>query len=161
MEARAKVTCALLGVAALAGTALGLGMGRPPRPENPGVAALRALDDNDARFPGRKLFLDHKCVVCHGADGGGTEMGPGLGAVMPEYLAAAGGDERGAVAAIVAYLKDPKGRRTLRRDTTRYLNPMPSAEGLGLDEKALNDIAAYILRFRPPAQAVGGDGGAR
>jgi mono/diheme cytochrome c family protein len=151
------MTVALLGFAVLSGTALALGVGRPPRPENPGVAAVR----EEARFPGRRLFTDHKCVVCHGPDGGGTAMGPGLGTVMPEYLAAAGGDEAAAMARLVAYLKAPQGVPVLRRDTTRYPNPMPSAEGLGLDDDALSKLADYVLRLRPPATAVGGDASGR
>ena len=158
MTPRAKLTFGLLGVAALSGTALALGMGRPPRQENAGVAAIR----EESRFPGRALFTRHQCVVCHGADGGGTEMGPGLGAVMPEYLAAAGGDEKAALEALLEYLRDPKGRPKLRRDTTRYPNPMPSARGLGLEaEDQLRAVAEYILHLRPPGRAVGGDGGKR
>jgi mono/diheme cytochrome c family protein len=154
---KAKLTVALLAAGALSGTALALGVGRPPRPENPGVAALR----DESRFPGRALFTRHNCVVCHGADGGGTDMGPGLGAVMPEYLAAAQGNEAAAIEALVAYLKSPKWRPTLRRDSTRYPNPMPSAEGLGLGDEDLRKVAAFILRLRPKGTAVGGDGGDR
>jgi mono/diheme cytochrome c family protein len=154
---RARLTFGLLGLAALAGTALALGMGRPPRRENPGVAALRREIGEESRFPGRRIFSVHKCVVCHGADGGGTEMGPGLGSVMPEYLAAAGGDEAAARGRLAAYLKSPQGVPTLRRDTTRYQNPMPSAQGLGLTDEQVDQVAEYILHLRPPAQAVGGD----
>ncbi len=157
MSPRAKLTVGLLAVAALSGTALALGLGRPPARENPGVAAIR----EQTRYPGRQLFTQHQCVVCHGADGGGTAMGPGLGTIMPDYLAAAREDEAAALEALVAYLKDPKGRPKMRRDTTRYPNPMPSAEGLGLNDEDLRKIAAFILHLKPQAQAVGGDGGAR
>jgi mono/diheme cytochrome c family protein len=88
---KAKLTVGLLGVAALSGTALGLGVGRPPKPENRGVAAIR----EESRYPGRALFSERRCVICHGADGAGTAMGPGLGTIMPEYLAAAGGTRTG------------------------------------------------------------------
>ncbi len=107
MTPRAKLTSGLLGLAALAGSALALGVGRPPRPENAGVAAIREDIREETRFPGRQLFSEHRCVVCHGNDGGGTAMGPGLGAIMPEYLAAAGGDEAAARASLVGYLMDP------------------------------------------------------
>lgn len=157
MSPKAKLTVGLLAVAALSGTALALGMGRPPRAENPGVSAIK----EESRYPGRSLFTQHQCVVCHGADGSGTAMGPGLGTIMPEYLAAAGGDEAEAMEALMAYLKDPKGRPKLRRDSTRYPNPMPSAQGLGLGDEDLRKIAAFILHLKPQAQAVGGDGGAR
>jgi mono/diheme cytochrome c family protein len=138
MTPKSKLTVGLLAVAALSGTALALGVGRPPRQENPGVVAIR----EESRFPGRALFSQHQCVVCHGADGGGTAMGPGLGT-------------------LVAYLKDPKNQPKLRRDTTRYPNPMPSAQGLGLGDEDLRKIAAFILHLKPQALAVGGDGGAR
>ena len=154
---RAKLTLALLGLAALAGSLLAMGVGRPPRAVNPGVAQIR----EELKFPGRGLFTEHKCVVCHGADGGGTDMGPALGTVIPEYLAAAGGDREAALARLVQYMRDPKGVPTLRRDTTRYPNPMPSAQGLGLDEGNLRRIAEYILEMKPPSTAVGGDASGR
>lgn len=157
MTPKTRLTFGLLGLATLAGSALALGVGRPPHPENAGVAAIREDIREDVRFPGRSLFSEHRCVVCHGNDGGGTAMGPGLGAVMPEYLAAAGGDEAAARARLVAYLMDPKGRPKLRKDSTRYPNPMPSGPSLGLGEAELDQVAGYILHLRPPAQAVGGD----
>jgi len=154
---KTKLTCGLLGLATLAGSALALGVGRPPRPENSGVAAIREEIREETRFPGRKLFYDHRCIVCHGNDGGGTAMGPGLGAIMPEYLAAAGKDEAAAQALLVSYLKDPKSRPKYRRDTALYRNPMPSGPSLGLTDEEIAQVAAYILHLRPPAQAVGGD----
>ena len=157
MGPKAKLTVALLAAGALSGTALALGVGRPPRGENPGVAQIR----DESRFPGKALFTRHNCIVCHGSDGAGTDMGPGLGNVMPEYLAAAGGNEEAAIEALVAYMKDPKKRPTLRRDSTRYPNPMPSAEGLGLGDEDLRKVAAFILRLKPHARAVGVDGGGR
>lgn len=157
LDPRTRLTLALLGLAALAGSLLALGVGRPPRAENPGVAQIR----EELRYPGRGLFTEHKCVVCHGADGGGTDMGPGLGAIMPEYLAAAAGDREAALARVVEYMREPQKVPTLRRDTTRYPNPMPSAKGLGLDEENLRKIAEYILLLRPPATAVGGDASGR
>lgn len=157
MTPKSKLTVGLLAIAALSGTALALGLGRPPRAENPGVAAIRA----EASNPGRGLFTKHQCVVCHGGDGGGTAMGPGLGTIMPEYLAAAGGNEEEALQALVQYLKHPKESPKLRRDTTRYANPMPSAEGLGMPEEDVRLIAEYILHMKPAAQATGGDGGGR
>lgn len=150
----ARLTIVLLGLAILSGTALALGIGRPPRRENAGV---REILEESRTGPGRQLFAQHQCVVCHGADGGGTAMGPGLGAVMQEYLAAAGGDEAAAKARIVSYLKDPKGVKTLRRDSSKYPNPMPSAQGLGLDDAKMGFIADFVLRLKPSAAAVGGD----
>ena len=153
MDARGKLTVALLGLSALAGTALGLGVGRPPRPENPGVAAVREA----SRFPGKNLFTERKCVVCHGPDGGGTDMGPGLGALMPEYLAAANGDEAAAREMIVRYLKNPKGVRVLRRDSKKYENPMPGAGPLGLTDEDCGLVADFLLTMKPASMAVGGN----
>lgn len=157
MTARSRLTLGLLGVSVLAGTGLSLGLGRPPRAGNQGVKALREEFAGETTSPGRMHFSVHKCVVCHGMDGGGTEMGPGLGAIMQEYLAASGGNEEVARERLVEYLKDPKGRPKLRRDSTLYPNPMPSAQGLGLTDRQLAEIAEFILHMKPPAQAVGGD----
>jgi mono/diheme cytochrome c family protein len=156
MSASAKWTAALLGMAILSGTALALGVGRPPRRENPGVTEIR---EEERAGPGRALFTKHQCVMCHGAEGGGTAMGPGLGSIMPEYLAAAGGDAAAAKARVVSYLKNPKGVAPLRKDTTRYPGPMPSAGGLGVDEPGMGLLADFLLRMKPPAAAVGGDAG--
>ena len=156
MTASAKWTAALLGLAILSGTALALGVGRPPRRENPGVAEIRA---EERTRPGRQLFTKHQCVMCHSADGGGTQLGPGLGSIMPEYLAAAGGDAAAAKARVVSYLKDPKGVAPLRKDTTRYPGPMPSAGGLGVDEAGAGFLADFLLRMKPAASAVGGEAG--
>ena len=154
MTQKAAVTLVLLGLAVASGAALALGVGRPPRPENPGVVEIR----EEARNPGRALFSERLCVSCHGADGGGKEMGPGLGAVMSEYLAAAGGNEAEAKARLIAYLKDPKGSPRLRKDTTHYPNPMPSAKGLGFtDDESIAQVADYVLHMKPPSMAVGGD----
>jgi len=158
MPGRARLTLGLLGLALLSGSLLALGVGRPPRAENPGVAAIRA----ELRDAGRGLFTTHKCIVCHGADGQGTEMGPGLGAVVSEYLAASGGDPGAAKERLVRYLIDPKTVPTLRRDPTRYPNPMPSAQGLGLeDDEKLGQVADFVLRMRPAGTAVGGDASGR
>jgi mono/diheme cytochrome c family protein len=125
---------------------------------NPGVAQIR----EDMRTPGRALFMEHKCVVCHGADGGGGEMGPGLGAVAAEYLAAAAGDREAALGRLMRYLREPQGVPTLRRDSTRYPNPMPSAAGLGLEDEArLRAVAEYVLGMKPASTAVGGDASGR
>jgi mono/diheme cytochrome c family protein len=156
MSASARWTAALLGAAILSGTALALGVGRPPRRENPGVAQIR---EEERTGPGRQLFTNHKCVMCHTADGGGTPLGPALGQVVPEYLAAAGGDAAAAKARLMAYLRDPKGVATLRRDTTKYPGPMPSAGGLGVDDAGMAHLADFLLRMKPPATAVGGDAG--
>lgn len=153
MTPKAKLTAGLLGLAVLSGAALALGVGRPPRPGNPGVLAVR----EEARFPGRKLFAEHQCVVCHGKDGSGTAMGPALGSILPEYLTAAGGDEAAALERLAAYLREPQKEPTLRRDTTRYPNPMPSARSLGLSDEDLRKVAAYILHLKPSATPVGGD----
>ena len=153
MTSNVKVTLVLLGLAAVSGTALGLGLGRPPRPENPGVVEIR----EEARSPGRGIFAERKCVMCHGEDGRGTEMGPGLGAIMPSYLAAAGGDEGAAKALLVTYLRNPKDSPKLRKDGTLYPNPMPSAKGLGLTEDDLGNVADFILHLKAGAMAVGGD----
>lgn len=154
VDGRAKLTVALVALAFLASSLLALGVGRPPRAENAGVVALR----EEMRTPGRGLFTTHKCIVCHGQDGGGTDMGPGLGAVASEYLAASGGDAAAARDRLVAYLLNPSGVPTLRRDGTRYPNPMPSAAGLGLsDEAQIRDLAEFVLRMRPAGTAVGGD----
>jgi mono/diheme cytochrome c family protein len=157
MTPRARLTLALLGIAFLAGTALALGLGRPPRSPNQGVEAIRQEVLEETTAPGKRLFSVHKCVVCHGADGSGTEMGPGLGAIIPEYLSVSGGSEEIARTRLVEYLKDPKGRPKLRRDSTLYINPMPGAKSLGLTDEQVAQIAEYILHLRPPAQAVGGD----
>ena len=152
MTQRGTVTLVLLGLAVASGTALALGVGRPPRPSNPGVTAVR----EDALRSGRDLFGGHGCTTCHGADGAGTEMGPGLGAVVPEYLAAANGDVAAARARLVAYLVNPKGPGTLRRDPTLYPNPMPSAKGLGLEGEDVEKVADYVLTLHSPSKAVGG-----
>ena len=153
-RSRAGLTLALLGIGALSGSLLALGVGRPPRRPDPALEALR----EEARFPGRAYFLEHKCVVCHGTDGTGGEMGPGLGAVVAEYLAAAGGDREAALARLVQYLKEPQKVPTLRRDGTKYPNPMPSAQGLGLeDEERLRKVAEFVLGMKPARTAVGGD----
>jgi hypothetical protein len=145
---------ALVALAFLASSLLALGVGRPPRAENPGVVALR----EEMRTPGRGLFTTHKCIVCHGQDGGGTDMGPGLGAVVAEYLAASGGDAAAARERLMQYLADPATVPTLRRDPTRYPNPMPSAKGLGLEDDAkLGDLADFVLKMRPAGTAVGGN----
>ncbi len=154
---KAALTVGLLGAAALSGTALGLGVGRPPRPENPGVAALR----EQARDPGRALFTERKCVNCHGLEGGGTDMGPGLGAVVAEYLADARGDEDAAKERLVRYMKEPQKVPILRRDTTRYPNPMPSAQGLGLTDADLAQVAEFLVHMKTPGVAVGGDASGR
>jgi len=161
MDRKGLLTLALLGISVLAGTALALGVGRPPRGENQGVKEIRAEMTEDARGPGRALFSVHKCVTCHGPDGGGTAMGPGLGAVMQEYIAAAGGDLPSAKQRIVRYLKQPKGVPTLRRDSARYPNPMPSAKGLGLDEKKMADLAEFLIHMKPPSVAGGGNASER
>jgi len=153
MDQKAALTLALVGAAAVAGTALALGVGRPPRPENEGVVAVR----EETSSPGRGIFTQHQCVVCHGVDGSGTEMGPGLGGVMPLYLEAGGGDLEGAKARLVEYLKSPQGVPVLRRDSTKYPNPMPSAKGLGLDDDKLRQLADFLIHMEPSATAVGGD----
>lgn len=157
MTPRAKLTLGLLGIATLAGSALALGLGRPPRAPNQGVEAIRQEVLDETTSPGKRLFSVHKCVVCHGADGSGTEMGPGLGAIIPEYLALSGGSEEIARTRLVDYLKDPKGVKTLRRDSTLYVNPMPGAKSLGLTDEQVAQIAEFILHLRPTARAVGGD----
>jgi mono/diheme cytochrome c family protein len=157
MTQKSTATLALLGMAVLAGAALALGAGRPPLAGNEGVREIR----EEARFPGRALFLERGCVQCHGKDGSGTEMGPGLGAVMAEYLASTGGDEEAAKARLIAYLKEPKKIPTLRKDPTHYANPMPSAAGLGLDEDGVRKVADYVMGFRPSSVAVGGDAKSR
>ena len=154
VDGRARLTVGLVALAFLASSLLALGVGRPPRAENAGVVALR----EEMRTPGRGLFTTHKCIVCHGQEGGGTDMGPGLGAVASEYLAASGGDAAAARDRLVAYLMNPSGVPTLRRDGTRYPNPMPSAAGLGLDDEAqIRELAEFVLRMRPAGTAVGGD----
>lgn len=153
MDTKVKITLGLLAAVALAGTALALGVGRPPRRENPGVAAIR----EESRYPGRKIFTDNQCVVCHGSDGSGGEMGPALGAIMPEYIAAAGGDVVEAKRRLVSYLKEPQKVPVLRREKRRYPNPMPSAAGLGLTDEALDQVAEWVIHLKPPVVNAGGD----
>lgn len=157
MDPKVKITVGLLAACVLAGTALALGVGRPPGGENPGVAVVR----QEASYPGRKLFNEHQCVVCHGVDGSGTAMGPGLGGVMPLYIEAARGDRAAAREMLLRYLRDPQKVPVLRMDTTRYPNPMPSAQGLGLAEGDLGRIADFILDMKPASVAVGGDASGR
>lgn len=153
MDVKAKITLALLAGAALAGTALGLGVGRPPRRENPGVTVIR----EESRYPGRRIFTENRCVVCHGADGSGGEMGPALGAIMPEYLAQAGGDVAEAKRRLVAYLKEPQTVPVLRKEKRRYPNPMPSAQGLGLSDADVEKVAEWVIHLKPPLVNAGGD----
>ncbi|NUN53723.1 MAG: cytochrome c, partial [Planctomycetaceae bacterium] len=108
---------------------------------------------------GRDLFVERRCVTCHGTDGTGGAMGPALGVVMPEYLSAAGGDEREAKRRLVEYLREPQKVPVLRKGTMRYPNPMPSAKGLGLSEEELERVADFVLHLKPPSVSTGGDGG--
>ena len=158
MDGRTKLTLGLLGTAVLAGTALGLGVGRPPRPENPGVVAVRR---EATASTGRAIFGGRGCAQCHGPDGGGTQMGPGLGEIVVEYFGAAKGDRAAAKQRLVRYLKDPKGAGTLRRDPTLYPNPMPSAPKLGCSDAEIDDLAEFLLGMSQPSVSVGGDASGR
>jgi mono/diheme cytochrome c family protein len=150
-----SLTAVLLGIAGAAGTALALGAGRPPRPENPAFDKVRSL----AKDPGRRLFRDRQCVTCHGEEGEGGAMGPGLGTVMPEYLAAAGGDREEAKRRLIAYIVDPRSVPPLRRDGVRYPNPMPRL-GPATDAE-LRSLAEFVLGIKPLRANAGGDGTTR
>ena len=162
MTPKGVLMVGLLGLAVLCGTALGFGVGRPPARENPGAREIRAeIEKSRKGLTGRELFIERQCITCHGADGSGTDMGPGLGVVMPLYLEAAGGDAAAARGRVAAYLRDPRGEPKLRRDSTRYPNPMPSARGLGLKDEEIDRVVDYLLRMKPPEKAVGGDASGR
>ncbi len=158
MTSRGVLTSSLLGVSVLAGGALSLGVGRPPRQESEALQALRAEATAD---PGRRLFGQRQCVVCHGREGEGGTMGPALGPVVPEYLRDAGGNRAAAKARLVRYLKEPKKVPTLRKDPSRYPNPMPGAESLGLDDAKLDQVAEYVLSLQTRALPTGGAGQGR
>ena len=158
MDGRTRLTLGLLGTAVLAGTALGLGVGRPPRPENAGVAAVRR---DATTSPGRAAFGARGCAQCHGPEGGGTQMGPGLAEVVVQYFGVAKGDRAAAKENLIRYLKDPKGAGTLRRDATLYPNPMPGAPKLGCSDQEIDDLAEFLLGMRTGAVAVGGDASGR
>ena len=158
MDSRGKITLALLGAAVLAGTALGLGVGRPPLKKNLGVEGVRAQASST---PGRAAFMGKGCAQCHGAGGGGSPMGPGLGQVVAEYFAEAKGDRAAAKERLVRYLTNPKQAGTLRKDPSLYPNPMPSAPALGFSGPEIEQVAEFLLDMKPPTMAVGGDASGR
>jgi mono/diheme cytochrome c family protein len=155
VESRFSLTAVLLGIAGAAGTALALGAGRPPRPENPGVVAVREA----AKDPGRAAFRALECNVCHGDAGEGGAMGPAIGPILPEYLAAAGGDRTKAMELLADYIRHPKQVPTRRRDGIRYPNPMPG--NAKVPEAEIRKVVEFVLRIAPPERNVGGDGTSR
>jgi hypothetical protein len=155
VESRFSLTAVLLGVAGAAGTALALGAGRPPRPENPGVVEVRKA----AKDPGRAMYRTLKCNVCHGEAGEGGEMGPAIGPILPEYLAAAGGDRAKAAELLLEYIREPKRVPTRRRDGIRYPNPMPGHASV--PKADLLKVVDFVLDIAPPNRNVGGDGTSR
>lgn len=144
---------AVLGLAALAGTAMVAGAQLGERKAQRTVAvALHGVpfrDDAASLARGRYLFLSRGCAECHGADGAGSEFindGKGMRVRAPNITPGPGG--------VVAGYGAADWERTVRHGVKpdgRPLLLMPSEDYNRLTDADLAALVAHV-RHLPPAE---------